>query len=229
VLEDAVNKPWRPIPAGLITPEQSQAILRWAVPLCLAFSSFADSGSAGLLLPSATLMCFVWLYNDLDGSAAGPVQRSAINAAGLACFGWGALAALTVPLAGTEAATAAAPPQTVKLWIVIIAAIVFTTVHAADFPDVEGDRERGRQTMPLVYGEDVSRRFLAVTAPAWSVASLVFWHVEFGFSWVAPMAVSGYMAGLTVTRRDHGSDEIVWKLWCLWIVVLFLLPVVGSV
>lgn len=237
VLEDAVNKPWRPIPAGLITPAQSQAVLRWAVPLCLAFSSFAGGGGGGgggsaglLLLPSATLMCFVWLYNDLDGSAAGPVQRSAINAAGLACFGWGALAALTgAPALGSaEVGTTAVLPRTVQLWIAMIAVIVFTTVHAADFPDIEGDRERSRQTMPLVYGEDVSRWFLAVAAPAWSVASLVFWHVEFGFCWVAPMAVSGCMAGLTVSRRDHGSDEMVWKLWCLWVVVLFLLPVVGS-
>ncbi|KAH7038194.1 UbiA prenyltransferase family-domain-containing protein [Microdochium trichocladiopsis] len=231
VLEDAVNKPWRPIPAGLITPRQSQAVLRWAVPLCLALSSLAGSS---LLLPSTALMCFVWLYNDLDGSGAGPIQRSAINAAGLACFGWGALVALvsgpaTVVDHGGAAAAALVLPRMVQIWIGMIAAIVFSTVHAADFPDVEGDRERGRQTMPLVYGEDVSRWVLAVAVLAWSVASLAFWHVEVGVVWVAPLLVGSFLAGLTVLRRDHGSDELAWKLWCLWIVVLFLLPLAGSV
>ncbi|KXJ94766.1 UbiA prenyltransferase family-domain-containing protein [Microdochium bolleyi] len=236
VLEDAANKPWRPIPSGLISPRQSQAILRYAVPLCLLASS--SVGGMPLLLPSATLMVFVWLYNDLDGSAAGPLQRSAINAAGLACFGWGALAVLLSGEGLFSAAGAATInehgggeilPRTLQLWIALTALVVFSTVHAADFPDVEGDRERGRQTMPLVYGEAASRWVLAVAVPGWSVASLLFWDVAVGVYWVAPLLVAGCMASLTVLRRDdHGSDEGVWKLWCLWTVTLFVLPLAGS-
>lgn len=36
------------------------------------------------------------------------------------------------------------------LWILITGAVVATTVHAQDFPDIEGDEKRGRQTLPML-------------------------------------------------------------------------------
>ncbi|KAH7014404.1 UbiA prenyltransferase family-domain-containing protein, partial [Microdochium trichocladiopsis] len=202
ILEDSLNKPWRPLPAGRITPSQSQRLLRFGVPAGLVLSVVL-----GNVAPAGVLICLMWVYNDLDGSSAGPLQRNLLNAAGLACFGWGALGALR--------------------WTLLIALIVATTIHAQDFPDLEGDRERGRRTMPLVYGQMPSRWALAAGLVTWSVVCLRFWVVPLGICWMPPVLLGGFMAGLTVvngSRRDQGTDELVWKLWCLWMAVLFLLP-----
>lgn len=247
IVEDAVNKPWRPLPAGRITTAQSEALLRLAVPLSLVLSAVV-----GALQPAAPLVSLIWLYNDLEGSSAGPIQRNVINALALACFGWGALTVL-VPDAMTSAEGSGGilallartawriiggdggdgvgggvGTEVLQSWTLLIALVVATTVHAQDFPDIEGDRERGRQSMPLRYGHSVSRWSLAVLCVMWSMICLRFWHVSLGVWWVPTMGVSCPMAALTLTRGGLDVDEVVWKLWCLWMVVLFTLPLCGS-
>ena len=51
-----------------------------------------------------------------------------------------------------------------RAWIALTALVTASTIHAQDFPDVEGDKERGRKTMPLVYGDFWSRATLAAMA-----------------------------------------------------------------
>ncbi|KAJ1335097.1 geranylgeranylglycerol-phosphate geranylgeranyltransferase [Microdochium nivale] len=147
----------------------------------------------------------------------------------VACFEWGALVAL-LPRQGPDGSSSSLP-RTLQLWTALVALVVFSTVHVAEFPDVEGDRERGRQTMTRVCREAVSRGLLAVAAPLWSVAALLFWNIAPGAYCLPPLLIAGCMAGMTVLARgehDHyGSDERVWKLWCMWVVTLFVLPLVG--
>ncbi|KAH8589960.1 UbiA prenyltransferase [Bisporella sp. PMI_857] len=214
IIEDAANKPWRPIPAGRISSAEAQGLLRIIMPLAIVLSVLLDSFTA-----SVTLMAMIWLYNDLDGSSSGPIQRNAINAAGLACFGWGGIAILSE--ASPE--TAQNIPRT---WLALTAAIITTTVHAQDMPDMEGDGARDRKTVPLLYGEQWARYSLAAFVLFWSVGCLLFNNVPLTTLNMghAPLVVGAVMALLTTKYWNQSSDELVWKLWCIWISLIYVMP-----
>ncbi|KAI0379513.1 UbiA prenyltransferase family-domain-containing protein [Hypomontagnella monticulosa] len=212
ILEDKENKPWRPIPAGRITPSEAESLLRTIVPLAvgtgLLFGSF---------VPSVALMTFIWMYNDLNGSSTGPVLRNIITTAGLSCFGWGAVATL---LSGE---ITPGGEHLLRNWMLIMALMMITTVQAQDFPDTAGDIARGRKTIPLLYGFNFARRSLAALAIVWSIVCPAFWDVV-PLAWLAPVGIGGAMAGLTLLRWDQSSNERVWQLWCLWQTAIYLLP-----
>ncbi|KAI0546409.1 UbiA prenyltransferase family [Xylaria curta] len=209
VCEDKVNKPWRPMPAGRLTPRDAQIWLQIAIWLALLLSIMCNS-----LQPSTTLMTFLWLYNDLDGSSIGPFQRNLLNAVGLACFNWGGTSVLLGSCTNRGPFTN---------WIILLAFVVTTTVQVQDLPDMEGDRARKRLTVPLAYGEEVGRWGAAVLAPVWSVVCTVFWRTPVLLA-VIPFFISVAMAASIVLRRSQESDELGWKLWCLWVGCLYILP-----
>ncbi len=93
------------------------------------------------------------------------VRTNLLNEAELTCFGCGALRVLSE----------AELKSTAYIWMLVTVAIITTTVHAQDFPDVEDDREVGRQAVPLLYGEWPARASLTIGARSWSIASLIFW------------------------------------------------------
>nr|WBQ21650.1 amorphane sesquiterpene synthase [Stachybotrys sp.] len=216
VIEDKVNKPWRPIPSGRITPEKTQTILRFAVLIVILMDT-----ALGMYVHSVTAMTMIWLYNDLDGSGGTTLERNLINAVGLAWYGW---AGLTVMLGSGQESSCPLDSQIPYKWIGLMTTVVITTVHAQDHPDIEGDRQRGRRTIPLIYGQRVSRWSLATLLVVWSVVCPIFCDPSTLVMWVLPMAIGGTMAFLTLTRWDHDTNELVWKLWCLWVCILYALP-----
>ncbi|KAI2620593.1 hypothetical protein GGR54DRAFT_601611 [Hypoxylon sp. NC1633] len=102
--------------------------------------------------------------------------------------------------------------------MILTVVVVMTTIHAQDFPDVAGDRVRGRKTIPLVYDETWTRAALAVFVIFWSIVSLSFWHVQSRIAWLSTTGVGGLLAFKTTLRREKSSDELVWRLWCSWVV-----------
>ncbi|KAI3332323.1 UbiA prenyltransferase family-domain-containing protein [Xylariaceae sp. AK1471] len=210
IIEDMINKPWRPIPAGRLTPAEAQVWLQVAVLLALLFSLCNDS-----LAPSTTLMTMIWLYNDLDGSSRGPCQRNALNAVCLGCFGWGGASVLLG--FGID-------KDSLAKWTLLTGLVGATTVHVQDFPDIIGDEARKRKAVPLIYGETLGRWSVAVLPPAWSLACSMFWTTPF-FLQMMPLGISILMVTLVVLNRGRALDEMAWKLWCLWVVSLYLLPV----
>ncbi|KAI0971037.1 UbiA prenyltransferase family-domain-containing protein [Xylaria arbuscula] len=213
LVEDTINKPWRPIPAGRLTATEARKLALFVVLAALVLSILLQS-----FLPSTTLMTMIWLYNDLDGSSMGPLVRNLLNAAGLACFGWGAVCVL---LAG-DLSNSAIP----RLWLLLTAAMVTSTVHIQDLPDKEGDKARKRRTAPLVYGEDLTRWSVAVLSSFWSLVCPIFWRVAFPYALV-PLAISSFMTVVVLLWKDHFYNELGWKLWCLWVTVIFLLPLLS--
>ncbi|KAI0449569.1 UbiA prenyltransferase family-domain-containing protein [Xylaria acuta] len=212
IAEDKLNKPWRPLPAARLSPQQAQALLRAAIPLALIFSFLL-----GNFVPSVTLMAFLWLYNDLDGGGAGPLLRNVLNAIGLSCFGLGATTALFAGDISTDG------QHILGRWMALMAAMMATTVQAQDFPDTAGDTARGRKTIPVLYGRRLARISLAAPAIIWSITIPAFWNVT-PIAWLVPMIIGGVMAALTILRWDQVSNERVWMLWCLWQTAMYLLP-----
>lgn len=82
--EDAVNKPWRPIPAGRVTLPQAQSLRPVLVALCLILSICRG------VLPASILVCVSTIaYNDF-GFHGHVVLRNVCNAVGYASFELGA-------------------------------------------------------------------------------------------------------------------------------------------
>lgn len=215
IIEDSINKPWRPLPSRRLAGIQALQLLQILVPFTLVLSFFL-----GAFTPSATLMTFIWLYNDLDAAGTGPCQRNIVNSAGLACFGWGAMSVL---LTGQEQRNDSS--QDVRLaWISLTAAVVATTVHTQDLPDIPGDKARGRKTMPLLYGEAWARGSLAVLILIWSLACLKYWNVGSLFVWFIQISIALAIIVLVTFRLGQFYDELSWKLWCIWATMLYMLP-----
>ena len=94
VAEDAVNKPWRPIPSGRITPAQAK-MLRWVcVGAAFAFSAVLD-WSAGpqsdwdLVWVSLWLL-FASLAHEEGGLTENALGKNVCNVAGYVLFEIGA-------------------------------------------------------------------------------------------------------------------------------------------
>ncbi|KAF8869792.1 UbiA prenyltransferase family-domain-containing protein, partial [Infundibulicybe gibba] len=152
VSEDASNKPWRPIPSGRITPRQA-SLIRWALaPACLSMSSVH-----GALPASCTLLVATWLYNDMGFHEHGLI-KNLLNVIGYVAFEAGAtmVAAWHGHIHGGAAQA-----------LGLSGAIILTTVHAGDIPDVDGDLIQGRRTLPILFPKSI-RPMLAATLLAWS-------------------------------------------------------------
>lgn len=54
--------------------------------------------------------------------------------------------------------------------------LIFTTIHAQDFADCEGDKESGRRTLPIVYPE-ASRVYIMLTITVWSILLCAIWDI----------------------------------------------------
>lgn len=140
-----------------------------------------------------------------------------MNAGGLVSFSAGVTAITAGPLQYTK--LAGGPLG----WLLLTGFVIFTTVHAQDFPDIEGDAARGRATMPLLYGQTASRISLAVGVLVWSVVCPAYWQLGL-LGYLLPITVGGMQAVITCFYRSQVADEIVWKLWCGWFGIIYLLP-----
>lgn len=94
-----------------------------------------------------------------------------------------------------------------------------------DMADQEGDRARGRGTMPLVLGDWPARWTIAVPVVFWSLACPIFWNLDV-YAWIMPASIGLMVAVRLLTFRDVDSDKTTWYTWNFWIVSLYLLPLI---
>lgn len=84
--EDAINKPWRPLPSGRITEHQAR-LLRWTLwILDLAFSAHINSG----VFFASFLLAIVEIIHDDFGWSHHPVLKNLCNVGGYTTFELGA-------------------------------------------------------------------------------------------------------------------------------------------
>ena len=211
VIEDSVNKPWRPLPSARLTPLQARRLLVAMFPL-VSIASFFLGG----LQETMALQAFSFIYNDLDGANRSFIIRNILNAGGIACFSIGASKVAT----GYPRHTI---NQRAYIWTVLLSTVISSTVHTQDLADMEGDRRRARRTIPLLYGEDVARWSIAVMVTSWSILCPLFWRSNV-FGCFLTLGV-GCCLSVCVTRfRNIRADEIAWQSWCAWMMVLYSLP-----
>lgn len=220
IAEDAMNKPWRPLPSGRLSSREALGLVWASVVLAIVTSLLL-----GAVAPSVSFMILVWLYNEAEICKTSPGLRNLLNVLGLACFGWGGISVLN---AGGSLISQKAQWMLYR-WLAVVGAAGFTTIQAQDLPDMVGDAARGRKTMPLLYGEGITRWSMAISVMFWSVVCLLFCNVTSKLVWCAPLGIASLMAGTTLFSQKVSSDELVWKLWCIWTAVLYILPLFGII
>ena len=211
ITEDAINKPWRPIPSKRLDSDQARQLLFVVVPCAFLVSWLLDVTTL-----STSLMALTWLYNDLGGADEHYLVRNLLNAFGLLSFGTGA----TFILGGQSDNRLTSRGQQ---WFFMIGAIITTTVHVQDLPDMQGDIARNRKTVPLVWGERTARFSAAGMILAWSLVCPIFWNARLPTCSLFGLLGLG-LATWIVRSRGVTADKLAWKFWCLWMIVLFAVP-----
>ncbi|KAI1451038.1 UbiA prenyltransferase family-domain-containing protein [Annulohypoxylon stygium] len=217
--EDALNKPWRPIPSGLITSDQVRRAMLYLIPLVVALNHFA----LGVGVESLAIMVLTWLYNDLRGGDEGYITRNAIIAAAFGIYNTGSVKVAVGIDTAHGGALFAGLSSTGVMWAATVSVIIFTTMHVQDLQDVEGDRARGRRSAPIVMGDRPARWSVAIPMLVWPAAGAWIWDADLTLA--GPQVALGTIVALRcLWYSGMQADKLTWRLWCLWTAMLYMLP-----
>lgn len=210
VSEDTINKPWRPVPASRLSPDN--ATLLWKV---LHLVAPVSGFYLGALPCTVALLTMGYLYNVLDG-ADHLIFRNTLNAC----------AAVTFVLGGTTVAYAGQPfsmNTSAVQWHCMIFGILFTTIQIQDLRDQEGDKERRRSTVPVLFGDKIGRWTVILPMLTWSFVVPLFWALPW-WGFLGPCIIGITVCGRLLTLKDVASDKRSYNLWGLWVISLLIAP-----
>ena len=213
VIEDSINKPWRPLPSGRMTVTQARRLLLAVLPVAFFLTMYL-----GGMEETVAMMALTWMYNDLGGADESYVVRNLINAFGFMCYSSGA----TIVACGYGQYSL---NPVAYQWLAMVGGIVFTTLQMQDMADQEGDQARGRGTVPLVLGDWPARWTIAIPVTFWSVACPLFWQLH-AYAFMVPIVLGATVSLRLLFLRSVNSDKVTWKVWNIWISGLYLLPLV---
>ncbi|KKY35443.1 hypothetical protein UCDDA912_g04575 [Diaporthe ampelina] len=209
--EDKLNKPWRAIPSGRLSIEGAQ---KWyVVATCLLLT-------AGLALggfPEALAFIIeTWVYDYVGSSSWW--GKNIINAF---FYSTGLLGATRVAAMKSTTMT-----RVGYEWCALLGLNTLTTVQIQDFRDQEGDKIRGRRTIPLVAGDGLSRVITSVIILFWSIALPVYWESSF-LELLWPLLTGGFVAAHLLLCRSTKADRMTFHLYSLaWLPALYAVPFV---
>ncbi|KAF2681133.1 hypothetical protein K458DRAFT_457743 [Lentithecium fluviatile CBS 122367] len=206
IQEDSLNKPWRPLPSRRITSSQASAILLITTIIGLLYSVFL-----GGLVPYLIQLVASYYYNDLGGAQGHHVIRDALNAIGMTSWLFGCIKVAGGPgfqFSNSELFTSVA----------LVAAIV-TTIAIQDFRDLDGDRECGRATLPIVLGHGAARVLLATSVLLWSLGIVMVKSLGIVSG---PTGLGTLIAARLLLFRNRSADKITMELWYGWFATLAL-------
>lgn len=178
-----------------------------------------------------------WLYNDLEGGDESVLLRHGLNGCAFALHTYASTMIATnennslawTLLHDDDQAHVSMTPVALR-WLAIQGCIVATTIHAMDLPDIAGDRQRNRRTLPLVIGERTTRVWLALGCLAWSGFCLQYWDL-FRRVAIVCLLVLGWsvvIGGRAITLWDIGATQSTYKMWCVLLTAIYVLPWVAS-
>jgi len=212
-MEDSINKPWRAIPSKRLTAKGAKHLLLVSIPVVLLATYFLQAQEEAM-----ALFILTWIYNDLGAADEYFFIRNTINSLGFITFS-----------AGTAKITCGYPlhrlNDTFYQWLALVGAAIGLTIQVQDMEDRKGDELRNRQTMPIVLGETITRWVNAVFVMIFSVLMPRFWNLNLR-GYIMPACLGAIIAVRTLKWRNVVCDKKTFQLWCLWLVVIYLLPLV---
>ncbi|KAL0068095.1 hypothetical protein AAF712_004755 [Marasmius tenuissimus] len=206
--EDCANKPYRPIPAGLMSVE-STYFLRWSlVPICLYISWQEHVLIPGLLLTGA-----FWAYNEGNLDARW-YSKNLLNAIGIVSWDVGASKIASAGFASLNEIFWMAPLLSLGL--------IWTTIHVQDFRDEIGDRMQGRITFPTLLPEG-SRYITSFVINAWTLALGWYWGLSTTSYWLF-LSLGAYLSLRIFFQRTEGEDKVSLRVYMVWLTIARTLP-----
>lgn len=210
VLEDKVNNPWRNIPAGRMTSEQYRRLLLAVIPLALGVAWYLD-----VVSETAMLIILNYMYNDMEGADEHFVFRNLFNVLGHFHFEIGALRIAYGPQAALN--------TTAYIWLVMIGAVMFSTISVQDLKDQKGDKLRGRKSLPLVFGDLFTRWSVVLFVLLWSMVCPFFFQAAW-WTYVGTVAVGIWVSATVIQPEGVAKDKLAFKRWSVWVMTLYSLP-----
>jgi len=202
--EDRANKPDRPLVAGICSP--AGARVRWVVVTLIALVvgwwwNIGEWAACWLVL------C---VYNNFGGGGKHWFSKSLL--VGLAM------------LVEMSAAWQLVTPLTGKAWtwIIFLSVAIFLLCPLADLRDMVGDQCIGRRTVPLVYGENVTRVWLSIGFSILPVAIVFVLLLPGGVTWYTVLctifqtAINGVMAWRVLFLRSVQADRYTYFFFFYW-------------
>ncbi|KAF9265670.1 hypothetical protein L218DRAFT_1020783 [Marasmius fiardii PR-910] len=210
-LEDQVNRSWRPLPSQRLTEDQC-FFLRWiSVATCL-FVSWTCFGT-DVLYATCSLLITTVLYDE-HGLSQHYIGKNLCAIGGYVSFQIGATKIVGCTRQLDSIAWSA---------ICISGILIFTTIHAQDFADEEGDRACGRITFPI-YMPEFSRQFTFMVIFLWSL--FLSWSYSLGLLSSVFLVMLGYYSGYRYYRwRNRDSDRKSYRIFNAWLITVYLLPI----
>ena len=214
VEEDRMNKPWRPMPSGRISPKVAKWLMFIMYLLAVILSRVLRN-----LAQSLTLIVLGFWYNNLRGADSNCLIRNFINACGFICFTSGTM---QVAVGKEQSAL-----LLLGWWYSTIACIVFSTVQTQDMYDQRGDAVRKRSTVPIAIGDGLARWTIAIPMILWC------WLVPFLWKTSTIGYIPSVLLGLSVAyrslrNRSELADKQTFRLWNLWMVSIYMLPMIKA-
>ncbi|KAF2995711.1 hypothetical protein E8E13_004211 [Curvularia kusanoi] len=220
IAEDSINKPWRPIPSGRMTPQHANQLLK-VVHILAALLSY----KLHVLPIFLVYVCLITLYNDFGASNKSGVVRNLFCGAGFTCYFGGALSIAAGP--------GVAMTYEGWKWVVTVTfGILATTIQTQEFRDELGDKARGRRTLVTELGRKMALWTVFVTVSFWSLYAPLGVFQGGWMTALLPMLLGGalLMVSLQAYFSNHNKmDRMMYKLWCLWMVGFCPLPLLAKI
>lgn len=115
--EDRKNKPWRPVPAGRLTIDETKRLM-----LASYVAAILASAYLGSLPECLAIILQGWIYNEFGAANDSYVARNILNATGYMTFAAGAAEVARIQSGTTM-------QQGASLWFVLLGAVIATTIQ----------------------------------------------------------------------------------------------------
>ncbi|KAJ6588255.1 hypothetical protein B0H19DRAFT_1013062 [Mycena capillaripes] len=209
IAEDAINRPWRPLPSGRMS-QNSTATMRWLlVPICV-LSSIPFGKEVVLSSLSLTILL---IAHDEFGLSRHWASKNIINACGYLSFEIGATQIMNMNLQLDHIAVQS---------LVSNGLVVVTTIHSQDFSDVDGDMAFGRVTFPI-YAPELCRIFTPFALIVWSVLLGRLWNLGPASHYIL-CGLGGVVGWRFFRFRSPSCDSNTFVAYNVWLLATHLLP-----
>jgi 4-hydroxybenzoate polyprenyltransferase len=215
IIEDRINKPWRPLPAGRIDSASARRLLVLLIPALLLLSHYI----LGAVEETMQCLLLTWIYNDLGGSDEHFIIRNIVNSLAYFSYSSGALRVAT--------GTASSISVDAVRWLAVISAMIFTTMQVQDLKDQAGDRATNRSTLPICLGDTFCRFSISLGVLAWSLLTPRYWSLSHLKSSV-PLIIGVLITCRLIFLRSPKADALTYKYWSLWLMSVCFLPLLHN-